>query len=350
MKMKLQSKLPASILTLALSLITSTAFAMENADAKAQKLEPRCTTLANSMGLGGNPLADVEIGDSLPDEDDRGEGWRNPLEGLYKAFGAKGSEKGTVAGETTAQGQLQHATTIEGEEEEVSMGGVDTMEFDLSCYGDAFDLNPIKVVRDALGDVLGIDKSQKGVVASVKKAAASGGAQWIAKKGLEQLPGGEMAYNVARFYSSTEEDKARSDGTLGRTVGHTVKAAVEYMPGGTLVTDMAQRLKPAGADTFTEGLITVVAGPKLANAKNAEDVAGAAAARVVGSIPLVGGAITGFTGFLGKNLFGTETLTAGVLKTGRKLFQSGIEDVSVAEGVSSSDEASSSDDEKSEEA
>lgn len=128
---------------------------------------------------------------------------------------------------------------------------------------------------------------------------------------------------VVGFYDSTPEDLSTREGTIARKLGGVVKDAVEHIPGGERVTKALAELKPAGAETFTEGVLASFAPVTLqqTDAEVADIIGGATKDAVQRWVPY-GSYVTKAAGLLGMKVFGTETLTAGVLKVAGKLARS----------------------------
>lgn len=121
--------------------------------------------------------------------------------------------------------------------------------------------------------------------------------------------------NLARTYMI--EKGVVSDNYASTQAGDAFKFLVERLPGGESIIQMANQVKAPGHQTLGATIIDIIA-PEFSridtNAAQA-DIIGGFAKSVVKNCVSYGGAITTATGFVGKEVFGTETLISGVIQT-----------------------------------
>lgn len=128
----------------------------------------------------------------------------------------------------------------------------------------------------------------------------------------DSIPGSKIFKNIHQVYSQPEI--TATPNTLSAVLGNSVKSEIENLPGGNVIVEIAGMLKAPGKETFAQTVIECISpGTNIRVDGDVPEVVGNVAKAFVQTLP-GGNYVTHATGFLGRTVFGTPTLTEGLFR------------------------------------
>lgn len=132
--------------------------------------------------------------------------------------------------------------------------------------------------------------------------------------------GGNMAKEVYKVY--TNKDVRKGDGSAARAIGNQAKEIIGSIPVvGSTIVDFAQAIKPSGTETLAEAVTKAFIPETSTKVEGTtSQIAGSAARSFVNGYVPFGTYVTGATSQIGQRVFGTSTLTEGLINSSASLF------------------------------